>query len=120
MAAALALPDLGTLDVDALRSLLLAKHSELVAQQERLLSRDNEIEHLKLVIAKLRRMIFGAKSERATREIEQLELKLEELEAVRADHHRDISQEFLQYDCCFAGNQAIPAGPGRPFLPRSI
>jgi hypothetical protein len=30
-----------------LRSLLLAKHSELVAQQERLLSRDSQIEHLK-------------------------------------------------------------------------
>lgn len=85
MAAAPALPDLGTLDVDALRSLLLAQQGELVAQQERLLSRDSEIEHLKLVIAKLRRMIFGAKSERSTREIEQLELKLEELEAVRAE-----------------------------------
>jgi len=59
--------------------------SELVAQQERLLSRDSEIEHLKLLVAKLRRMIFGAKSERVTREIEQLELKLEELEAVRAE-----------------------------------
>jgi Transposase C of IS166 homeodomain len=30
-------------------------------------------------------MIFGAKSERVTREIEQLELKLEELEAVGAE-----------------------------------
>jgi transposase len=85
MAAAPALPDLSTLDIDALRSLLLAKHSELVAQQERLLSRDSEIEHLKLLVAKLRRMIFGAKSERVTREIEQLELKLEELEAVGAE-----------------------------------
>jgi transposase len=67
MAAAPALPDLSTLDIDALRSLLLAKHSELVAQQERLLSRDSEIEHLKLLVAKLRRMIFGAKSESLAR-----------------------------------------------------
>jgi transposase len=78
MAAAPTLPDLSTLDADALRSLLLAHH-------DRLLSRDHEIEHLKLIIAKLRRMVFGVKSERGTREIEQLELKLEELETVRAE-----------------------------------
>jgi transposase len=78
MVAAPALPDLSTLDADTLRSLLLAK-------QEQLLSRDHEIEHLELVIAKLRRMIFGTKSERVAREIEQLELKLEELEARRAE-----------------------------------
>ena len=41
-------------------------------------------EHLKLVIAKLRRMMFARKSEKIAHEIEQLELKLEELEAVRA------------------------------------
>ena len=63
---------------------MLAKDEALAAQQESLLSRDNEIEHLKLVIAKLRRMIFGTKSEKVTREIEQLELKLEELEAGQA------------------------------------
>ena len=42
--------DLMTLDRTALEALVLA-------QQEKLLSRDSEIEHLKLVIAKLRRMI---------------------------------------------------------------
>jgi hypothetical protein len=36
--------------------------------QERLLSRDSEIEHLKLLVAKLRRKIFVAKSERDTRD----------------------------------------------------
>jgi hypothetical protein len=69
MVAAPALPDLSTLDADALRSLLLDHHQQL-------LSNNNEIEHLKLVIAKLRRMLFGTKSERVEREIEQLELKL--------------------------------------------
>src|SRR5271170_6194201 len=78
MAAAPALPDLSTLDADALRSLLLDHHQQL-------LSNNNEIEHLKLVIAKLRRMIFGTKSERVEREIEQLELKLEEMESQRAE-----------------------------------
>lgn len=40
-----------------------------------------EIEHLKLLIAKLRRMQFGRSSEKLDRQIEQLELRLEELEA---------------------------------------
>ena len=64
---------------------MLAKDEAFAAQQEKLHNRDNEIEHLKLVIAKLRRMIFGTKSEKVTREIEQLELKLEELETGRAE-----------------------------------
>jgi hypothetical protein len=53
--------------------------------QPLLVSRDHEIEHLKLLIAKLRRMQFGRKSEKVERQIEQLELKLEDLEANRAE-----------------------------------
>jgi Transposase C of IS166 homeodomain len=41
------------------------------------LSRDTEIEHLKLLIAKLRRAQFGRSSEKLDRQIEQLELRLE-------------------------------------------
>ena len=84
--------DLSTLDRAALEALvaaqqkaILTRDEALTAQQEKLLSRDNEIEHLKLVIAKLRRMIFGTRSEKVSREIEQLELKLEELETQRAE-----------------------------------
>jgi hypothetical protein len=40
---------------------------------EQLASRDTGIEHLKLLIAKLRRMQFGRKSEKWERQIEQLE-----------------------------------------------
>jgi transposase len=72
------LPDLNTLDADTLRELLLATH-------EQLLSRDHEIDHLMLLIAKLRRMQFGRKSEKIERQIEQLELQLEDLEANRAE-----------------------------------
>jgi transposase len=42
------------------------------------------IEHLELVIAKLRRMHFGCKSEKANRHIEQLELQLDGLRALCA------------------------------------
>jgi hypothetical protein len=51
-----------------------------------LLSHQSEIEHLKLLIAKLRRMQFGRKSEKLDRQIEQLELRLEELQSSRADN----------------------------------
>ena len=51
-----------------------------------MLSRDNEIEHLKLLIAKLRRMQFGRKSEKLDRQIEQLELRLDELQATQAEN----------------------------------
>ena len=44
-----------------------------------------EIEKLKLQIAKLRRMQFGRSSERITRQIKQLELRLEELQAGEAE-----------------------------------
>ena len=66
------LPDLNTLDHDSLKALILSQHDQL-------LSRAHEIEHLKLLIAKLQRMQFGRKSEKVERQIEQLELKLEEL-----------------------------------------
>ena len=72
------LPDLQQLDPEALRTLVVAQHAQIVA-------RDAEIEHLKLLIAKLRRMQFGRKSEKLDRQIEQLELRLDELEAARAE-----------------------------------
>ena len=114
MVAAPALPDLSTLDADALRSLLLAKHSELIVQHGQLLSNNSEIEHLKLVIAKLGRMLFGAKSERVAREIEQLELKLEELETVRAE--RAVAQRTsLNDDAARPSRRPLPE-----HLPREV
>ena len=68
------LPDLSSLDADALRALILA-------QQEELASRDTEIENLKLLVLKLKRLQFGRKSEKLDKQIEQLELRLEDLEA---------------------------------------
>jgi transposase len=78
------LPDLDQLDSKALKSLILS-------QREQLASRDAEIEHLKLLIAKLRRMEFGRSSEKRESQIEQLELRLEELE-VRRRKERTATQ----------------------------
>jgi transposase len=78
------LPDLDGLDPEALKALLIAKHSESLEQHKELTSSTHEIEHLKLVIEKYRRMIFGRKSEKLTGELEQLEFRLEELETAQA------------------------------------
>jgi hypothetical protein len=59
------LPDLATLHPNEPKALVLT-------QQEQLLSSDNEIEHLKLLIAKLRRLQFGRKTEKLERQLEQL------------------------------------------------
>ncbi|TAK46496.1 MAG: IS66 family transposase [Xanthobacteraceae bacterium] len=53
-------------DVERLKALVLAGRAE--------------IEHLKLIIAKLKRLQFGYRSEKLDREIDQLELRLEELQ----------------------------------------
>jgi transposase len=86
------LPDLDQLDSKALKSLILELHDqvfsnqqEILSQREQLASRDTEIEHLKLLIAKLRRMQFGRSSEKLDRQIEQLELRLEELQTSQAE-----------------------------------
>jgi transposase len=67
------LPD----DIDTLKRLILD-------QQTKLAERDHEIEHLKLLTAKLRRLQFGRSSEKLDAKIGQLELLVEELEANRA------------------------------------
>ena len=64
------LPDLDSLDREALLALLL---------EER-----DEIKHLKLVIEKLRYRLFGSKSEKLEAELDQLELDLEERETAGA------------------------------------
>src|SRR6202050_1983082 len=105
-----ALPDLNQLDPAALKALILSQH-------EQLLSRDNEIEHLKLLIAKLRRMQFGRKSEKLERQIEQLELKLEELETAKACRARESSPEFVSAS---ASNPIATTKPARQPLPEHL
>src|ERR1700683_1695296 len=78
------LPDLDGLDPEALKALVLAKHSESLEQHKELTLSTHEIEHLKLVIEKYRRMIFGRKSEKLTAQLEQLEFRLEERETAQA------------------------------------
>ena len=54
-----ALPDLNVLPAEALRTLILTQYQQLITQDEQLLSREREIEHLNLLLVKLHRMQFG-------------------------------------------------------------
>ena len=67
------LPD----DVESLKRLVLDSRAALRTQAL-------QIEHLKLLLAKLRRAQFGRSSEARTERIDQLELSIEELEASEA------------------------------------
>ncbi|POR55084.1 transposase [Paraburkholderia eburnea] len=78
------LPD----DINALKAMVFARDeivrkrdAQVADLQEQLSSRAVGIEHLKLTIAKLRRMQFGRQSEKLDRQIEQLELRLDGLQA---------------------------------------
>jgi transposase len=71
------LAELNALDQEALKALVLAQQSELASYQ-------TEIENLKLLIFKLKRMQFGRSSEKLDRQVQQLELLLEDLETTEA------------------------------------
>ena len=83
-----ALPD----DIEALKTALLAERARAdAAQTEAAVARAGHsdaqalIVHLKLQIEKLRREIYGQRSERGTRLLDQMELQLEELEAAATE-----------------------------------
>jgi transposase len=103
-------PDLDNLDRDALFAIYLAQQEKLTSlisaqdeelrrleaelesqrralsqQSDELQSRSERIEHLKLMVAKLRHVIFGAKSEKILVELGQLELELEDEETTYAE-----------------------------------
>ena len=68
-------------DVETLQELLRAAQGAMAAMSAQLRSRDVMIEHLKLQLARLKRMKFGRSSEQLDAQIAQLEFSLEELEA---------------------------------------
>jgi transposase len=65
-------------DVEALKGALIETRAKLMGAQAM-------IEHLQLMIAKMRRETFGPRSERSQRLLDQLELQLEELAAGAAE-----------------------------------
>jgi transposase len=108
-AARAALPDLDALNPKELKALIVSQHELIV-------SRDSEIEQLKLLIAKLRRMQFGRSSEKLDRQIEQLELRLEALQLNDAEKVAALPEPIAS-----AEPQARPARRPLPaHLPREV
>ena len=94
------LTDLDGLSVADLKALLREQHAALQETQAQLAVKDAllrfytvEIESLKLQILKLRRMQFGNRSEKREREIEQLELWVEELEAAATERSSALAAQ---------------------------
>jgi transposase len=102
------LPYLDALDLEAAKALLIAQHQRYTAT---LSSRASEIERLQLLVEKLQRMLFGRKSEKVLRQIEQLELQLEELQAAGAIEGRKATA---------AGDRPVAAKPFRRPLPEHL
>jgi transposase len=69
-------------DTDALKA-------ALIETRVRLSGAEALIEHLQLVIAKMKRAIYGPRSERSQRLLDQLELELEELAAAVGEDEAD-------------------------------
>src|ERR1700685_3461829 len=88
-------------------------HRQTLSQQvDELSSHSERIEHMKLMIEKLRHMIFGTRSEKIVFNLEQLEFQLEE-------------QETTQAEAEAAGERVYPAkkskaGSGRKPLPAHL
>jgi len=103
-------PDLDSLDRDALVTLFLTQqeridcliairdeelrrleaelesHRQTLSEQaDELRSRSERIAHLKLMVEKLRHVIFGTKSEKIVLKLEQMELELEDRETTQAE-----------------------------------
>ena len=79
-----------------------------------------EIEHLKFIIAKFRRMQFGRRSEQMDETITQLELALEELECVRAELPSDEAAEPDEATELVEPTPDAPAKPKRKPLPEHL
>jgi transposase len=109
------LPDLDILDMATLKDMVIRQHAQIS-------SHDTEIERLRLIIAKLRRMQFGRKSEKIQKEIEQLELQLEDLEAVSAEKREQTEKALAPADAAvFAEAVRKPARRPLPdHLPREV
>jgi transposase len=72
-------------DVETLKRLLLASNAELARARAEAARTEALVVHLRLMIEKLKRDLFGARNERKARLIDQMELQLEELEAAATE-----------------------------------
>ena len=75
------LPD----DIETLKQLVRSREAELAQARAAASSAEALVAHLRLAIEKMRRELYGQRSERKMRLLDQMELELEELEAAAAE-----------------------------------
>jgi len=80
-------------DVAALQAIIAKQAAELEEAKSQLKARDVVIEQLQLNLDKLKRSQFGRSSEKVQRQIDQLELTLEDLQTDRAAEQAEESNE---------------------------
>lgn len=100
------LPDLNALDIHALRAMVVEQHVF--------------IERLQTMIAHLRRMQFGRKSEKIERQIEQLELELEDLESAQAAQLEELDRNLEPKASAVAAKQKPVRRSLPDHLPREV
>ncbi len=103
------------LSVEELQEILISNEQKLQALAEEIRTKNEqidsykiEVEWLKMQLVKLRRMQFGQKSEKIGKEIEQIELLLEDIEATQSQHA--AADEKKQ--------EKSPRSPAKPRMPR--
>src|SRR5215470_12755274 len=118
-----ATPDQLPNDIEEMKRLYLAQAAnlerltaELTAAKAGLMAYALQIEKLKFQLARLRRHRFGSSSERIDREIAQLELQLEELEATKAA--AEAKAEAVAPATPTADTPASQPAPAKPKKPR--
>ena len=106
-------------DIDALRAALAAEQLARREAEARASGAEAMVAHLKLMIAKLKHEQFGASSERGRKLVDQMELKLEELEASAAEDAAAIPQPDVDDTNVRPFTRRRPSrGPLRAHLPR--
>jgi transposase len=100
------LPDLNALNIHALRAMVVEQHVF--------------IERLQTMIAHLRRMQFGRKSEKIERQIEQLELELEDLESAQAAQLEELDRNLEPKASAVAAKQKPVRRSLPDHLPREV
>ena len=110
------LPD----DVDALKAALVEARAAAARATASVTSAEALIAHMKLVIEKMRRELYGSRSERGRKILDQMELQLEDLEASATE--AEIAAEMAAKAA--AGTTVVPAHtrakPSRKPLPAHL
>jgi len=108
------------LDSATLYAMLMAERATVAVLREKLASRDTEIERLELLLAKLERMTFGRSSEKLNRQIEQLELQLEELQSDRGAEDPSDTTKFTLLTAATDQKHSQENKPARRALPTHL